>query len=117
MRMRADARKHTGDMARVNSDAGAAAANGLVAFSSASYGEAYACLSAARPKLHHVGGSHAQRDVFTRILIESALRAGMLDEARSEIEARASRRGALDGYSERRLAQIEAFKDAESAAL
>lgn len=116
-RMRRDAAKSAGDMAKVNAQSGAVAGNGLMAFASGSYSEAYACLATARPHLHKVGGSHAQRDVFTRILIESALRAGLLDEARAEIDARAKRRGALDGYSERRLTQIAAYKSLDAASL
>ena len=64
-----------------------------------------------------VGGSHAQRDVFERVTIEAALRAGRLTSARDLIEDRARRRGAVDGYAERRLERIGDFESGKSAVL
>ena len=49
--------------------------------------------------------------------IEAALRAGRLTSARDLIEDRARRRGAVDGYAERRLERIGDFESGKSAVL
>ncbi|MGG7566434.1 tetratricopeptide repeat protein [Rhodovulum sp. DZ06] len=88
--------------------AGLPAAEGLCAFRDGAFDRAHAQLSQALPQLWRVGGSHAQRDVFERLAIEAALRAGRLREALSALDARAARRGARDGYDARRRAAIAA---------
>ncbi|MCI4661683.1 MAG: tetratricopeptide repeat protein [Neomegalonema sp.] len=104
--MRAQAERKTACMDQVAADTGVPAALGLRAFSEADYAGAYAHLSRARPQLHRVGGSHAQRDVFERVSIEAALRAGLLDEAQGLLQERLRHRGAIDAYAEHRLARI-----------
>lgn len=91
--------------------AGLPAAEGLTAFRAGRHRDAWAGLWAALPQLWRVGGSHAQRDVFERLAIEAACRAGMTTEALSALDARASRRGARDGYDARRRAAL-AVRDA-----
>ncbi|CAI8056889.1 hypothetical protein GBAR_LOCUS30982 [Geodia barretti] len=44
------------------------------------------------PMMARIGGSHAQREVFEDTLLESYVRAGMYDEAKSMLEERLSRR-------------------------
>jgi hypothetical protein len=105
-RLRSSAERRLGCMGRVAAEAGVPAAEGLRNFANGDYAGAFARLRDAAPALQTVGGSHAQRDVFERVAIESALRAGLLTEARSALQARTRRRGALDGYAERRLARI-----------
>lgn len=116
-RMQTDAAARDTSMKVVTAEVGLPAASGLLSFANGDYDAAYQSLALARPKMQTVGGSHAQRDVFERVTIESALRAGRLDSARSLIEDRARRRGALDGYAERRLEHIGKFESAQSAAL
>lgn len=116
-RMHADAKARDTSMQVVAAEAGVPAAEGLLSFAHGDYHAAYGALALARPRMQTVGGSHAQRDVFERLTIESALRAGRLDDARTLLGDRARHRGALDGYAERRLAKIGAFQSAEAAAL
>ena len=116
-RMQADARARDTSMKVVTADAGVPAAEGLLSFANGDYETAFARLNTARPKMQSVGGSHAQRDVFERVTIESALRAGRLTSARELIEDRARRRGALDGYAERRLERIVDFESGKAAVL
>jgi len=97
-----------GDMAQVSADPGAAAARGILAFRQARYEDAYRRLAEARDNMQTVGGSHAQRDVFERLTIDAALRAGRPAEARSLLLDRARKRGAVDGYAERRLEVLTA---------
>ena len=53
------------------------------------------------------GGSHAQRDVFERLTIDSAIRGGFLDEAEHILQERATQRaGRLDSYANTRLELI-----------
>ncbi|MEO1504826.1 MAG: tetratricopeptide repeat protein [Pseudomonadota bacterium] len=105
--MRNRAQRQLGCMDSVAGEAGLPAAQGLHAFASGDYAEAYGWLARARPHMQVVGGSHAQRDVFDRITIEAALRSGLLREARAQIEDRVHRRGAMDRYAETRLARID----------
>ncbi|MEO0618161.1 MAG: tetratricopeptide repeat protein [Pseudomonadota bacterium] len=105
-RMRMDAGRN-GDMARITEHPGLNAASGLMAFSDGNYVNAYANLRAARDAMPTIGGSHAQRDVFERITIEAAIRAGALPEARRLVDDRASRRGGVDGYTLTRRNTIE----------
>lgn len=82
-------------------------ARGLHAFASGDYSAAYGDLRAGRADLQSIGGSHAQRDVFDRILIEAALRSGRVTDARGLLRDRAARRGnRLDGFAEARLSRI-----------
>ncbi len=114
--MKAQAGRET-TMGRVAAEAGVPAAEGLLRFANGDYADAYRALAAARPAMPRVGGSHAQRDVFERLTIDAALRAGMLGEARMLLDDRTRLRGALDGYAERRLSRIGAFEAGMAAAL
>lgn len=109
--MREAATRRIGDMGAVAAEAGAPAAEGLFAFAHGDYAAAYARLAEAHPAMPKIGGSHAQRDVFDRLTIEAALRAGLLSEARRCIQDRARRRGALDAYAETRLERIARLQD------
>lgn len=110
--MRANAETGHGCQAKVAGAVGAPCAEGLAAFAHGDYASAYHTLNTALRKLPMVGGSHAQRDVFDRTTIEAALRAGLLDEAEAAIQARIRRRGAADGYAERRLDRIAELRGA-----
>jgi tetratricopeptide (TPR) repeat protein len=86
-------------------------AQGLQAFAAGEYSTAWMHLRAGRSDLQQIGGSHAQRDVFDRITIEAALRAGYLAEADHLLKSRMTQRaGTLDGYAEARLALIAAAR-------
>ena len=85
---------------------GLGVAEGLAAFAEGEHQAAFARLRAARGELIRIGGSHAQRDVFERLTIEAALRAGALAEAGALIDDRVRRRGAEDNYTARRRAFV-----------
>ncbi len=81
MRSYAASKKVT--MARIMRDAGIGAAEGLAAFHAGDYGRAVDCLLPIRYQLYRIGGSHAQRDLFSQTLIEAALRSGRFPLARA----------------------------------
>lgn len=111
-RIAEDAARCDHDMHEVAAVAGHPAALGLAAFRAGHYGLAFERLRHARGVMQRIGGSHAQRDVFSRLMIEAGLRAGLWDGAEAEIRARASRRGAEDGFTHRRLAAIDRARHA-----
>ncbi len=97
----------TGEMPARVAHPGKAALAGLNAFAEGRYDLAFRNLAAARPAMQTIGGSHAQRDVFERMTIDAGLRAGMVDASEALIEDRIARRaGALDRFSQTRLASI-----------
>lgn len=87
----------------VAAEAGAPAGGGLAALRRGNHEEALKGLMTARGELIRIGGSHAQRDVFERLTIDAALRAGHPEEARALIKDRAQRRGAYDRFGFERL--------------
>lgn len=100
-----------GEAQAVIAQSGAHIAQGLHAFSSGEYSRAWVHLSAGRNDLHRIGGSHAQRDVFERITIESALRGGYMDAAEGLLLDRMKRRANReDGYAAARLSLIDAAR-------
>lgn len=68
-----------GTTARVHAAAGRALCEGAVAWRGKDYARAVASLEPVRGKLRQIGGSHAQRDLFTLILMDSARRTGKRD--------------------------------------
>ncbi len=101
-----DAQRSDHDMHEVQDLAGAPAAMGLACFRAGHYGGAYRHLVEAQKNMRLIGGSHAQRDVFTRLTVEAAMRAGLWDEAESVLARRVKKRGAADGYTHRRMDAI-----------
>ena len=102
----AEARHHN-ELTSIIHKPGVLAATGLEAFRDHDFATAYDCLSKARPTLESIGGSHAQRDVFERLAIESALRGGLKPQAKALLQERDLHRGHKDGYSESRWRAIE----------
>lgn len=115
-RLAEDAIRREHDMHEVVAVAGHKTAEGLAAFRSGDYAGAFSRLRSARGKLQCVGGSHAQRDVFSRLMIEAGIRSGDWTGAEEELRARASRRGAEDGFTQRRLEAIDRGRRAIAAA-
>ncbi|WP_299915895.1 tetratricopeptide repeat protein [uncultured Roseobacter sp.] len=96
-----------GEMPQRYADPGCAALSGLNAFAEGRYDAAFADLTAARPAMQTIGGSHAQRDVFERITIDAGLRAGRYEQAEAVILDRLARRaGREDRFTTTRLATI-----------
>ncbi|MEM9148177.1 MAG: tetratricopeptide repeat protein [Pseudomonadota bacterium] len=115
-RLGRDAARSDHDMHEVAAVAGHPAALGLTAFRAGAFGLAFERLRGARGDLQCIGGSHAQRDVFSRLMIEAGIRAGRWTEAEAELRARADRRGAMDRFTDRRLTAISRAREAALAA-
>ena len=99
------------EMMTRTADPGLSAATGLEAFGAGNYKAAFVNLRRARHSMQLVGGSHAQRDVFERLTIDSALRAGFMDEAESILKERSARRaGRLDRYAATRIDLIAGLR-------
>lgn len=71
---------------------GRAVCSGLLRFATADFDGAIESLLSVRGSVHEIGGSHAQRDVVERTLLEAAIRAGRGDLARALLSERVSRR-------------------------
>ena len=67
-------------------------ARALVAFNAENYAESTELLSSVRFTANRFGGSHAQRDLISQTLIESAIRAGQFPYARALLSERAERK-------------------------
>ncbi|BBK32135.1 hypothetical protein EDC65_0939 [Stella humosa] len=71
---------------------GADLVDGVLAYRRGDFGRAVDHLSAARPALRGIGGSHAQRDVFEQMLAVAALKAERLPLARALWSERSRRK-------------------------
>jgi hypothetical protein len=90
---------------------GLACANGLAAFAEGNFEASFIALSAARPVMQSIGGSHAQRDVFERLTIDAGIRAGQADKAEALLLQRISlRAGAEDHFTALRRGAIAALR-------
>ncbi len=99
-RLHRDAKESRTDMQKAMAVPGLAAAIGLEAFGEAKFETAFINLARANADLQGAGGSHAQRDVFERLTIDSGIRAGFLDEAEAVLAKRTKlRNGRIDGYA------------------
>jgi tetratricopeptide (TPR) repeat protein len=72
----------------MTAEIGLPASQALVAYGKGDWSEVVARLAPIRRRLHHFGGSHAQRDVLQRTLLEAALRNGHVDLARGLLAER-----------------------------
>ncbi|MEH6740451.1 MAG: tetratricopeptide repeat protein, partial [Sulfitobacter sp.] len=101
----------TGEVAACVEAPGAAALAGLNAFSEGRYDTAFLNLSAARPLMPTIGGSHAQRDVFERMTIDAGLRAGRYDAADAILRDRLKLRdGHIDRFAATRFEKLNAAR-------
>lgn len=85
---------------------GVLAAEGVIAFRAGEFDAAARTLWAVRPRLGGIGGSHAQRDLFEQMLIESLMRSGDLDRAERLLDQRLRDRGGSNAFAARRLGRI-----------
>ena len=114
-RIHRDAKIDKTEMDKRMAAPGLYASNGLEAFGEADYKTAFLNLARARQTMQLAGGSHAQRDVFERLTIDSGIRAGFFDEAeRILAERTAKRAGKEDGYASARRVLIADGRDAAS---
>ncbi len=113
-RIHADGQKRATEAQQRMGDPGFQAALGLEAFGEADYGKAFNHLTAARDTMQLAGGSHAQRDIFERMTIDSGLRAGNFDAVEALLDdRRAKRAGGEDNYALVRRAMISDARDAK----
>jgi tetratricopeptide (TPR) repeat protein len=61
---------------------------GLYAYARGDYPNAWRYLAASVPRMAEIGGSHAQRDLFDQILLDTALKSGRLVAAQQMLELR-----------------------------
>ena len=101
------------DIGHISSEAGLPTGLGLEQYRKGNYASAFSLLTSARDNLPIIGGSHAQRDVFERITIDAALRAGLSVEAENLLKDRQRKRGALDRFAEQRLEVCDKMQRAE----
>ncbi|NND49841.1 MAG: tetratricopeptide repeat protein [Rhizobiales bacterium] len=111
-RLAADAARSKTEMETVARAVGFPAAEALSEFWSGHNDQALQGLLKVRPHLQAIGGSHAQRDVFERITIEAAVRAGRFSTAEALIADRDQFRGASDRFSASRSAAANASSPA-----
>ena len=114
-RISQDAKRSSTESEQRMANPGYSAACGLQAFSQGDYALAYKHLSSARQNMQLIGGSHAQRDIFERLTIDSSIRSGNLDSALNLLSDRRKNRGGNeDGYTASRLALISRARTSES---
>ncbi|MGB5835537.1 MAG: tetratricopeptide repeat protein [Albidovulum sp.] len=88
-------------------------ATGLASFAEGDFAASFAALSAARPAMQTLGGSHAQRDVFERLTIDAGIRAGQLVQSEGILQQRAKlRNGHEDRFAALRHETIAAAQNA-----
>ena len=81
-----------GRTGRLHADFGRALCEGMVAWRARDFRHAAELLAPHRAKLVQVGGSHAQRDLFVLILLDSSLRSGNRTLAQAVLSERARQR-------------------------
>jgi len=77
---------------RMSSEIGLPVCRSLVAFARGEYDAVIAGLLPIRTRVHHFGGSHAQRDAVERTLLDAAIRAGRHELAAALVSERLSMR-------------------------
>jgi len=81
-----------GTTARVHASLGRAVCEAVVAWRAGEHARAAALLGPVRKDLRKLGGSHAQRDLFVLILLDSALKSGNRSLAKAVLAERAASR-------------------------
>ena len=111
-----DAASRPGTNAEMTRRAGCAIVRAIDAFGRERYGDAVALLLPVRYRAHAFGGSHAQRDVVHRTLLEAALRSGQHTLARAlAIERTALKPHCPFSWSLRHRAEAAAGRSAPHA--
>ena len=91
-------------------------AQGAAAFAAGDYDAAARLMGPTYPMLARIGGSHAQREVFEDTLLETYIRAGWYDAARTMLDERLTRRSSVrDTYWLGRLEADAVQGDAAAA--
>ena len=96
------ARESAATEGRVMREVGLPLIRAVLAHRRGSFGEAFDLVYPIRHRIREIGGSHAQRDVFHQMLIDSAIRARRLAEATELVTERVeSRPGNIWGWKHR----------------
>lgn len=95
--MRAFSSEATGWTAEVTKSTLIPLCEGIIAYEAGEYGKACDLMWPMRNELALIGGSHAQRDLFTQILSDTALRGSKLSIARSLLAERVALRPSAKG--------------------
>ncbi len=95
---------------------GAPAAAGLMAFHAGRHAEAARLLEPVMDRLQPIGGSHAQRDVFEQVYLESLIRSGTAG-ANPRLAQRMASRAGRNRFASTRLTRILGTRVAGQAAL
>jgi hypothetical protein len=104
-----------GSNVRMTAEIGLPASRSIVAFAEERYEDVIAELAPIRRVFSHFGGSHAQRDLLQRTLLEAALRAGCFDMARALTAERLGQRDtSVYGWAQRARALRGLGRDAEA---
>ncbi|MDW3207048.1 MAG: tetratricopeptide repeat protein [Alphaproteobacteria bacterium] len=82
----------SGTQAQVAADVGRTLCMAAVADAAGDAGQAVELLLSVRPHLHRIGGSHAQRDLFERMLIVNAIRSERIALSRALLSERRENR-------------------------
>lgn len=89
----------------MTSEVGLPASRAVVAYGQGRWDDVVAELAPIRRRLQLFGGSHAQRDVLQRTLLDAALRAGRTDLARALISERLAVRP-TSAYAQTQLGRL-----------
>lgn len=89
--MQAYAESHGDDNARVTDAIGLPVARAMVAYRAGEYDSVVETLLPIRYHLFKLGGSHAQRDLFNMVLIDSTLKSGRINVAKMLVSERLGR--------------------------
>lgn len=109
-----DARRGASHDARVADATGVATAQGVMAFHRGDFASAARLLRAGAGARQQAGGSHAQRDVFELMALESLVRAGDAVQAERLLRDRLSRRNGRNRFASQRLLRIAAGRAANA---
>ncbi|MEL6966345.1 MAG: tetratricopeptide repeat protein [Pseudomonadota bacterium] len=109
-RMKRDANEESGEIAAIMKTPGLSAAEGLECFGEGNFSAAFRHLRKGHSAMQTIGGSHAQRDVFDRLTIEAAIRAGCFEDADHLLSKRTQQRaGREDAFASSRQTLIQSF--------
>lgn len=102
---------------RIAREVGVALADAVIAFREGRHGAVVDRLLPLVPRIHRIGGSDAQRDVFEQMLIEASMRAGRFGTAERLLKARIKLRGASNRFAALRLARVSSDPRLKIAAM
>jgi hypothetical protein len=110
--MQREGRRATGTQARIAASVGRQMSEAIVAVRSGDFDRALRLMVPRRRELQRIGGSNAQRDLFSRILIDAGIAARRYGQALMLLAERSSEHPE-DSWGKRRLARLFTRADLE----